>query len=188
MHMPISKNNCLPSTHTRRHMHSNLSVLFDVLWSRLSLLRLWQHQISHSPAQTLNICLTRKAFLCKCATFVRRILSHGQVSRHHMSATPVMPLLNSSNGESTRWLTFVFLSLSLCLWPFAWSLPAVIKLVIYSKQRYNAVTTSPLSFHKALANVWWEKERVLNGYWSDVIWISFSLFFPPMDVEQGLFV
>lgn len=79
----------------------------------------------------------------------------------------------------------ISVSLSLSLWPVAWSLPAVIKLVIYSKQCYNPVTTSPLSFYKALANVWWREERLLNGHWSDVIWVSFffssSSFFPSFD-------
>lgn len=72
-------------------------------------------------------------------------------------------------------MTRICISLSLSE-PLAWSLPKVIKLVIYCKQHHNPVKTSRPFFHKVLANVLWREEWVLNGYRSDVIWISFSLF------------
>lgn len=147
----------------------------------------WVYGSTRSSTIQLNTGQKRKSLLCKCVSFVLSISLHGQVSCHHMNTAPKYLGKIHLIGESTRWLTFVFPFLSLSLQSVAWSMPAVIKLVIYSKQRYNPVTTSPLSFHKAWANVWWREELVLNGYWSDVIWISFS-FFPPMDVEQGLFV
>lgn len=125
-----------------------------------------------TQSSSITLCLRRKLFLCKCACFAG--LFYFMASREHGSK---VPSLRWSNGESTRWLTFVFLSLSLSLWPVVWRLPAVIKLVIYSKQRCNPVTAFPSFFHKTIANVWWREKRVLNGYWSDVIWISFSLSF-----------
>lgn len=133
----------------------------------------WGYGIaSHSQSSSNTLCLRRKLFLCKCACFAG--LFYFMASHEHGSK---VPSLRWSNGESTRWLTFVFLSLSLSLWPVVWRLPAVIKLVIYSKQRCNPVTAFPSFFHKTIANVWWREKRVLNGYWSDVIWISFSLSF-----------
>lgn len=64
----ISKYNV--TTHMHIHTHMNSNIVFDVLWPSLSFLRLWQYQITHSPAHTLSIWLKRKSFLCKCATFV----------------------------------------------------------------------------------------------------------------------
>lgn len=77
------------------------------------------------------------------------------------------------------------LSVSPSLRSVAQSLPAVIKLVIYSKQRYNPVTTFPSStlplLVKTEPSVWWREEPVLNGQCRDVIWISVPLFLPPLD-------
>lgn len=157
MHVPISKNTQPPhiqtDTYTPTSVYCLMSSVPDCISRGSGSTRSLTVQLKHSTFDKrgspsyVNVLLLLGEFF----SWPNFMASHERGSR--------VPLLNSSNGESTRWLTFVFLFLSLCLWPFAWSLPVVIKLVIYSKQCYNAVTTSPLSFHKALASAGGERSE-----------------------------
>lgn len=112
--------------------------------------------------------------------FCLSVQLHGQVSHQQTRIAP--KYLYSPNGESTRWLTLVFLRLCLSLQSVAWSLPAVVKLVIYSKQPYNPVANLSQSPSQRLVARGASIKRAPKWCYLDF----FLPFFPTDGCEAGL--